>query len=93
MPTHVVAIMRLGTAVTVAPVDHLLTPQEVEEFLAKGMLINTILGLRLPDIAGSEPCVKVLLACLLDDAADDVVTLSTEHPPLVPYRARRGLSP
>lgn len=66
-----------------------LTPPEVEAFLAKGMLINTMLGLRLPDLAGTESCVKELLACVLDDAADEVVTLTTEHPPL-PQGTRRG---
>lgn len=59
-----------------------LTPPEIEAFLAKGLLINTMLGLRLPDIAGTEPCVKELLSCVLADAADEVVALTTEQAPL-----------
>lgn len=64
-----------------------LSNEETEAFLAKGMLINTVLGLRLPDIADTEPDARELLGCILVDAADHVVTLATEHPPL-PATAR-----
>ncbi|HLR55811.1 MAG TPA: hypothetical protein VK096_03520, partial [Actinomycetales bacterium] len=59
-----------------------LTPQEAETFLAKGMLINTMLGLRLPDIATTQPDAGELLTCVLEGAADEVVTLSTKYQPL-----------
>lgn len=59
-----------------------LTPQETETFLAKGMLINTMLGLRLPDVATAEPDARELLACVFDDAVDEVVTATTAHRPL-----------
>lgn len=61
-----------------------LSLQETETFLAKGMLINTMLGLRLPDIATTEPDAGELLAGVLEDAADEVLTLTTEHRPLGP---------
>ncbi len=37
------------------------TPDEARTFLAEGMLLNTLLGLRLPDEYGSDPCAKELL--------------------------------
>jgi TetR/AcrR family transcriptional regulator len=33
-----------------------MTAQEAQDFLAGGMLINTVLGLRIPDNAGVNPC-------------------------------------
>lgn len=59
-----------------------LSPQETEMFLAKGMLINTMLGLRLPDVATTEPDAQELLACVLEEATDEILTLATEHQPL-----------
>ncbi len=59
-----------------------LTSAEAEAFLAKGMLINTVLGMRLPDIADADPDARELLGCILEDAAEDVVQLAAEHPPL-----------
>ena len=59
-----------------------LTSAEAEAFLAKGMLINTVLGMRLPDIADTDADARELLGCILEDAADDVVQLAVEHPPL-----------
>ena len=59
-----------------------LTPQEAEGFLAKGMLINTMLGLRLPDVVTTEPDAGELIACVLEDATEEVVTLTTGHRPL-----------
>ena len=67
-----------------------LTPQQTETFLAKGMLINTMLALRLPDIATTEPDATELLACVLEDAAEEVVTLTTEHRPLGPAPRNSG---
>lgn len=61
-----------------------LSPEGAEGFLAKGMLINTLLGLRLPDIADSDPDAKELLSCVLSDAADEVTALTAEHQPLGP---------
>lgn len=57
-------------------------PQEVESFLAKGMLINIMLALRLPDLATEDPDAKELLTCSLADTTDEIVSLSTEHRPL-----------
>ncbi len=59
-----------------------LTPQEAEAFLAKGMLINTMLGLRLPDIATAQADAGELLTCVLEGATDEVVALSTKYQPL-----------
>lgn len=59
-----------------------LSPEETEAFLAKGMLINTMLGLRLPDVVEHEPDAAELLDCVLEDSAEEVMTLAAKHPPL-----------
>lgn len=66
-----------------------LTPAEVEHFLAKGMLINTLLALRLPDLASSEPDAREVLGCIFADSTDEVVALTREQEPL-PGAERRG---
>lgn len=65
-----------------------LSSDEVESFLAKGMLINTILGLRLPDIAHIEPDARELLGCIFDDATDEIAALASEQPTLPPASTR-----
>lgn len=57
--------------------------QDIGGFLARGMLINTVLGTRLPDLS-LDPEVADLLSCVFDDtvAAEEVVALATTQPPL-----------
>lgn len=61
-----------------------LSAEEAEHFLAEGMLINTLLGLRLPDVAATEPGASELLGCVFDAAAEEVVEVVTGQEPLGP---------
>lgn len=63
---------------------------EVEGFLAKGMLINMMLGMRLPDLANSEPDACELLGCIFDDAAEEIVALTARQAPLQDSDRGRG---
>lgn len=65
-----------------------LSAEEAEHFLAKGMLINTVMGLRLPDVAGAEPAASELLSCIFDEDAEEIVELTAGQDPLGP--ASRG---
>lgn len=66
-----------------------LSAEDAEHFLAKGMLINTIMGLRLPDVAADEPGASELLGCVFDGAAEEIVELTAGQEPLGP--ASRGM--
>lgn len=61
-----------------------LSPAAAQAFLAQGMLINTLLSLRIPDIAATQADAQELLSGALSDAAEGIVTLTTRHPPLGP---------
>lgn len=56
--------------------------QDAERFLAKGMLINTVLGLRLPDAVSTELEAKELLDCIFDESAPEIVEFVTGQKPL-----------
>lgn len=66
-----------------------LSTEDAEHFLAKGMLINTIMGLRLPDVAADEPGASELLGCVFDGAVEEIVELTAGQEPLGP--ASRGM--
>lgn len=66
-----------------------LSSEQVAAFLAKGTLINAILGLRLPDAAGGDADMRELLDATFGSATDEVVALTTQQPPLPPS-ARSG---
>jgi AcrR family transcriptional regulator len=40
--------------------------EEVRDFLAQGMLINTLVALQLPEHAGDDPDAAALIACVLE---------------------------
>ena len=42
------------------------TVEEARDFLAMGMLINTLVALQLPEHAGDDPDAKALIACVLE---------------------------
>lgn len=56
--------------------------KEVETFLARGMLVNTMLAARLPDLADADSDARELLSCTLEDATEEVVALTAEQAPL-----------
>lgn len=59
-----------------------LSQQRTRAFLAHGMLINTILSLRLPDLAGTDDDATALLSGIFRETFDDVVAAAAEHDPL-----------
>lgn len=59
-----------------------LSEQRTQAFLARGMLINTILSLRLPDLAGTDDDATALLRGIFRETFDDVVAAAAEHDPL-----------
>ena len=65
-----------------------MSPKEAEKFLAKGMLINTVLGMRLTDVIDTDPDVEELLSCTFADEAHIVADLISGYEPLPP--AARG---
>ncbi len=66
-----------------------MSPQATEKFLAKGMLINTVLGMRLTDVMKIDPDIQELLACTFtQEEAESLAELAKLHTPLPP--AARG---
>ena len=65
-----------------------LTAQKTEKILARGMLINAILGMRLTDVIDTDPDVEELLSCTFADEAHIVADLISGYEPLPP--AARG---
>ena len=66
-----------------------MSPQATEKFLAKGMLINTVLGRRLTDVMKIDPDIQELLACTFtQEEAESLAELAKLHTPLPP--AARG---
>lgn len=66
-----------------------MSPKEAEKFLAKGMLINTVLGMRLTDVMEATPDVQELLECIFtQEEAQTVADLISGYEPLPP--AARG---
>ncbi|WP_456030250.1 TetR/AcrR family transcriptional regulator [Rothia dentocariosa] len=65
-----------------------LTAQKTEKILARGMLINAILGMRLTDVIDTDPDVEELLSCTFADEAHMVADLISGYEPLPP--AARG---
>ena len=66
-----------------------MSPQATEKFLAKGMLINTVLGMRLTDVMKTDPDIQELLACTFtQEETESLAELAKLHTPLPP--AARG---
>lgn len=59
-----------------------LSDTQCEAFLAKGMLINTVLGLGLPEVAGDNPDAQNLMTCIFEDNTSEVLTLAAEQEPV-----------
>lgn len=51
-------------------------PEAARDFLARGMLINTVMALRLPHEAADDPDVLELLDCVFEDKAGQIIALS-----------------
>jgi AcrR family transcriptional regulator len=54
------------------------TPEQTRAFLAEGMLLNTLLGLRLPDSYGEDEAARELLECTFRTKLDLVLHLAAE---------------
>ncbi|MGO4594436.1 TetR/AcrR family transcriptional regulator [Leifsonia sp. 2TAF2] len=54
-------------------------PEEVRSFLAEGMLLNTLLGLRLPEEYGRDEAATELLECTFRTKLDLVLHVSAEN--------------
>ena len=66
-----------------------MSPKVTEKFLAKGMLINTVLGMRLTDVMKTDPDIQELLACTFtQEETESLAELAKLHTPLPP--AARG---
>ena len=66
-----------------------MSPKATEKFLAKGMLINTVLGMRLTDVMKTDPDIQGFLACTFtQEEAQTVADLISGYEPLPP--AARG---
>ena len=61
---------------------------EATAFFARGMLINVLVALRLPDVAGADDAAQDLLACSFEGKEDMLIALCGAQPRLGP--ARRG---
>lgn len=59
-----------------------LSAQRTETLLARGMLINTLLSLRLPDLVETDEDASTLLRCIFRDTFDDVVATASQRAPL-----------
>ena len=60
-----------------------LPAQRTETLLARGMLINTLLSLRLPDLVETDEDASTLLRCIFRDTFDDdVVATASQRAPL-----------
>ena len=70
-----------------------MSPKEAEKFLAKGMLINTVLGMRLTDVMEAAPDVQELLECIFtQEEAQTVADLISGYEPLPPAARGRASS-
>lgn len=56
-----------------------LGPQVATEFMARGMLMNTILAMRLPDVVAVEPDAAELLECCAGSVTEDLLTNYAEN--------------
>lgn len=61
---------------------------QAEAFLARGMFINSVLGLRLFDVAAEEPDARELLGTLFEEATAEVADHASRPP--VEFEAARG---
>lgn len=59
-----------------------LSQQRTQAFLAHGMLINTLLSLRLPDLVETDQDADTLLRGIFRETFDDVVATAAQHAPL-----------
>ncbi|MCT1602153.1 hypothetical protein M3E18_07260 [Kocuria sp. p3-SID1433] len=59
-----------------------LSAQRTETLLARGMLINTLLNLRLPDLVEADQDADTLLRGIFRETFDDVVATAAQHAPL-----------
>jgi hypothetical protein len=55
------------------------SPEETQEFLAGGMMVNTMVGLRMADDYDTDPAVRELLAAAFPEKLDHVLGLATEQ--------------
>jgi AcrR family transcriptional regulator len=51
------------------------SPEQAQEFLARGMLLNTLVGLRMTDEYESSPLAREMLECLLPEKLDVVLAV------------------
>lgn len=65
-----------------------LGPDAASHLLATGMLINTGMAMRMPDIAETNADARELLGCVWGEATDDVISL-TSAAPILPEFGRR----
>ncbi|WP_431790193.1 hypothetical protein [Kocuria palustris] len=59
-----------------------LSQQRTRAFLAHGMLINTLLSLRLPDLVEADQDAHTLLRGIFRETFDGVVATAAQHAPL-----------
>ena len=59
-----------------------LSAQRTETLLARGMLINTLLSLRLPDVVETDEDASTLLRGIFRETFDDVVATAAQQAPL-----------
>jgi AcrR family transcriptional regulator len=58
------------------------SPAEADDFLAHGMMLNTMVGLRMADeYAGGDPCSVELLETAMPNKLDLLLSTSAEHSP------------
>lgn len=55
------------------------TPDEVQQFLAGGMMVNTMVGLRMADDFDSDPAVRELLTAAFPEKLDKLLGLARHH--------------
>ncbi len=61
---------------------------EATAFFAKGMLINVLVALRVPEFVDEDDAARELLACTFEGKEDQLIALCSAQPRLAP--ARRG---
>jgi AcrR family transcriptional regulator len=62
--------------------------QGARDFLARGMLVNTLLAMHMPSLAEDDSDAHELLSCTFDGHAEDVIALEERF--FLPEVARRG---
>jgi TetR/AcrR family transcriptional regulator len=55
------------------------SPEETQEFLAAGMMVNTMVGLRMADDYDADPAVRELLAAAFPEKLDHVLGLAIQQ--------------